>query len=204
MPVKGDWATQTKEDLQMVGMLLTKKDIAVLTKVQYKTLARKHVKDDAFKKLKEKQESHIKKSHLRFHEHKMQSYFKTHMLNNHEASLLFSLRSKSTREFKANLPYNPDQMCVMGFAELDTPQHCLECDKVLNYETQDTDIVYNDIFSESLSKQAAATKLFATLLERREGGRVPVPHLLVPVIAWFRAMTAVNHVDMYIFSFICY
>ena len=61
MPVKGDWATQTKEDLQMVGMLLTKKDIAVLTKVQYKTLARKHVKDDAFKKLKEKQESHIKK-----------------------------------------------------------------------------------------------------------------------------------------------
>ena len=90
------------------------------------------------------------------------------MLNNHEASLLFSLRSKSTREFKAKFPYNPDQMCVMGCAELDTPEHCLKCEKLSHDETQDTDIVYNDIFSETLSKQAAVTKLFTTLLERRE------------------------------------
>ena len=105
----------------MIGLLVTENDIATLTKVQYKTLVKKHVKYDAFKKLKEKQEGHIKISHIKYNEQKMQSYLKTHMLNNHEASLLFSLRSKSTREFKANFPYNPDQMCVMGCAELDTP-----------------------------------------------------------------------------------
>ena len=50
-PVKGDWATQTKEDLHMIGLLVTENDIATLTKVQYKTLVKKHVKYDAFKKL---------------------------------------------------------------------------------------------------------------------------------------------------------
>ena len=89
-PVKGDWATQIKEDLHMIGLLVTENDIITLTKIQYKTLVKKHVKNDAFKKFKEKQEGHIKISHIKNNEQEMPSYLKTHMLNNHEASLLFS------------------------------------------------------------------------------------------------------------------
>ena len=96
----------------------------------------------------------------------MQNYLKSHMLNNHEASLLFSLRSKSTREFRANFPYYIDQQCVMGCPELDTPEHCIECVKLNPKEAQD--INYEDLFSESFEKQVAITKLFSSLLERRE------------------------------------
>ena len=98
----------------------------------------------------------------------MQSYLKTHLLNNHEASLLFSLRSKSTREFRANFPYYVDQMCVMGCLELDTPEHCIVCVQLNPKEAQSTDIVYEDLFSNSVTKQAAVTKFFSSLLEKRE------------------------------------
>ena len=98
----------------------------------------------------------------------MQQYLKSHLFNNHEASLLISLRSRTTREFKANFPYNADQMCPMRCLELDTPEHCLTCDPIYPKETRNYNIKYEDIFSETVSKQSDVTKLFASLLEKRE------------------------------------
>ena len=59
-------------------------------------------------------------------------------------------------------------MCVMGCLELDTPEHCIVCVKVTALEAQDKVIHYNDLFSDSILKQATITKLFSSLLERRE------------------------------------
>ena len=93
------------------------------------------------------------------------------MINNNEVFLLFSLRSRNAKQFKANFPYNKDQTCPMvGYNEMDTQEHCLQCDKLWSpSNTISNHIQYHhDIFSEDLTKQVAVTKMFASLLEKRE------------------------------------
>ena len=118
------------------------------------------------KELIKKQQEHTKIKQICYKGLEIQKYLKTHMLNNHEVFLLFSLRSRNAKQFKANFPYNIDQICPMqGCYEVDTQEHCLVCEK--NISTSNT-IKYEDIFSDTIEKQVAVTKLFASLLERRE------------------------------------
>ena len=84
-------------------------------KSKYKTIIKNKIRDYTFKILRENQEGHTEIKHIQYNELSIQNYPKTHILNNHKSSLLFSLRSQTTREFRANFPYNSDQMCVMGF-----------------------------------------------------------------------------------------
>ena len=91
----------------------------------------------------------------------MQPYLKSPLFNNHEASLLISLRSRTNREFKANFSFKIDNMCPMGCVELNTPEHFWTCDPICPKDSRDLNINYEDIFSDSGSKQADATKLFA-------------------------------------------
>ena len=89
-------------------------------------------------------------------------------MNNHEVSLLFALRSKTVKEFKANFPFNINKDCPMCGKEDDSQEHCLECEDTYPEGTRDKTISYSDIYSEDVQKQTAVTKLFATLLQRRE------------------------------------
>ena len=85
-----------------------------------------------FSELKKQQEDHSKISHICYEQLKTQEYLKSHMFNNHEAFLLFSLRSRNSKLFKANFSYNIDQVCPMsGCEEIDQQEHLLECDKTI-------------------------------------------------------------------------
>ena len=56
-----------------------------------------------------------------------------------------------------------------GCDEIDTQEHCLRCPKTFSsINSHNYHIEYHDIFSEDLLKQVAVTKLFASLLEKRE------------------------------------
>ena len=167
-PVKGDWVKHVEEDFDMIGVDINENEIETMTKSKYKTIVKNKIRDYTFKILREQQEGHTKIKHIQYNELCMQNYLKTHILNNQEASLLFSLRSQTTREFRSNFPYNSDQMCVMGCIELDTPQHCMNFPQLHHEEAHEKYIIYEDLFSDIISKQAAVTKLFSTLLERRE------------------------------------
>ena len=59
-------------------------------------------------------------------------------------------------------------MCPMGCPEADYQEHAMHCEPIYPYISRDTNILYNDIFSDDIMKQAAVTKLYSTLLERRE------------------------------------
>ena len=56
----------------------------------------------------------------------------------------------------------------MGCKEDDTPEHCLVCKKLKLEENNVQDILYEDIFSDNLSKQVAVVQLISSLLEKRE------------------------------------
>ena len=58
---------------------------------------------------------------------------------------------------------------MAGCNEIDTQEHCLQCAKLWSSSNTVTNhIQYHDIFSEDLTKQVAVTKLFVSLLEKRE------------------------------------
>ena len=129
---------------------------------------KRSIKDHVFSKLKNLQKEHSKISQISYQTFEAQGYLKDHKLNNHEVSLLFALRSRTAREFKANFPYNNDQLCPMGCFEMDTQEHCLLCEKLYPKDTRNPTILYSDIFSNDSTKQKAVVQLFADLLERRE------------------------------------
>ena len=98
----------------MLGMVLNEDKVKELSKAQYKTEIKSRVKSVVIELLQKKQEEHTKIKHIKYNMLSMQNYLKSHMFNNHEASMLLSLRSRTTREFGANFPYNINQMCPMG------------------------------------------------------------------------------------------
>ena len=167
-PVMGDWTELVTKDFYDVGIILNEKEIIGKSKSEHKSLVKDNIKQHVFDKLKKLQLGHSKISHIKYKTFETQKYLTNHKLNNHEVSLLFSLRSRTAREFKANFPYNIEQLCPFGCEELDTQEHCLLCEKAYPNSLRNPDIVYDDIFSDDSAKQLAAVKLIATLLERRE------------------------------------
>ena len=119
--------------------------------------------------LTKQQEEHTK-SQICYNRLETQKNLKTHVLNNLKELLLFSLRSRMAKQFKANFPYNSDQTWPKeGCGEVDTQEHCLECAKAYpSNSTQSNPMEYHGIFSEDTIKQVAIIKLFASLLEKRE------------------------------------
>ena len=137
--------------------------------MQYKSRVKKHLHNNMPEEMKKKQEGHTQICYICYNNFNTQTYLKSHMFNNHETYLLFSLWSRNSKHFKANFPYNIDQTCPMsGCKDTDTQEHCLDCEKKHPSNTRNQNISYSDIYSIDITKQAAVTKLFATLLERRE------------------------------------
>ena len=129
-PVKGDWIELVRKDFSDLGMELNEDIIKNETKVQFKSRIRKHLKTNILVEMKEKQQGHKKISDICYQDFKIQAYLESHMLNNHEVFLLFSLRSRNAKHFKANFPYNTDQVCPMnGCQDLDTQEHCVICEE---------------------------------------------------------------------------
>ena len=89
-------------------------------------------------------------------------------MNTHQVSLLFSLRSRSAKIFKANFPFHSERMCPQCKKEEDTQEHMLSCDIIYPRSIRNNCISYNNIFSEDVTRQAAIVQLYTTLIERRE------------------------------------
>ena len=156
-PVKGDWSEMVKRDFSNIDMTMDEELIKSESKNQYKLRLKKHMKSYMLIELEKQQKEHTKISQICYNRLETQKYLKTHMLNNHEVLLLFSLRSRNAKKFKANFPYNQDQTCPMeGCDEIDTQEHCLKCPKTFStINSHSYHIEYHDIFSEDLLKQVA-------------------------------------------------
>ena len=168
-PVKGDWIELLKNDFADLEIDMDEELISKETKLQFKTRIRKQLKTHMLAEMKQQQAGHSKIRDISYNSFKTQEYLRSHMFNNHEAFLLFSLRSRNCKLFKANFPYYNDQVCPNnGCQEKDTQEHCIECDKIVSSDQKRDTISYNDIFSCDITKQLGITKLFASLLEGRE------------------------------------
>ena len=135
-------------------------------------MVKRKLRDHMFSELKRVQSEHSKIKIIEYRTFETQEYLKTHLMNNHEVALLFALRSKTAKQFKANFPFHSKKDCPMCGKEDDSQEHCLKCEDTYPEGTRDETISYSDIYSEDVHKQTAVTKLFATLLQRREDASV--------------------------------
>ena len=167
-PHKGDWILMLKKDLEEMEISFNEEEIMKQTKCQFRSKIKRKLRDNMFKVLKNEQKGHSKISHICYSTFKVQEYLKTHIMNNHEVSLLFALRSRSAKSFRANFPFYSEKMCPHCVKEEGSQEHYLQCEIIYPPSISNNYIEYSDIFSEDVIKQAAVAQLFATLIERRE------------------------------------
>ena len=167
-PLEGDWMKLVEHDFQTLGLEIDENEIRNCTKSQYKVKVKTILREHMFHELKKEQSEHSKISTIKYPTYEMQGYLKTHMMNNQEVSLLFGLRSKTVKDFKANFPFHSDKKCLVCGKEDDTQDHFNKCEITYPLDTRDFDIMNSEIYSDDISKPAAVTKLFSTLLQRRE------------------------------------
>ena len=142
-PSEGDWCQLVTKDMEVLKLEMTEQEIKDESKSSYRTKVKHKVNDFTFSALLQEKKEHNKVKHISYTSFESQNYLKTHLLNNQEVSLLFSLRSRTSKHFKANFPYFIDQMCPMGCAEDDTQEHAMFCDPIHPESSRNPTIVYD-------------------------------------------------------------
>ena len=75
-PVKGDWITTVKEDIEELDLNLTFEQIKAFTKETFKEKVKEHVKASALKYLQNLQQTHSKSKPLIYTKLEVQDYLK--------------------------------------------------------------------------------------------------------------------------------
>ena len=98
------------------------------------------------------------------------------MFTNDEASLLFSLRTKTARQFKGNFPHltciHCPLKCWVSYEApiIDSQEHILQCKKLSKIAMQDIvheKVEYSNLFS-NVKKQKETVLLIKVLLEEKD------------------------------------
>ena len=92
-----------------------------------------------------------------------------HILNNEEVELLFSLRSRTLRNIKANFSsmHNMQLKCQLGCNSDETQENILDCNFLTQNKSRDQHINYLHIYGNP-EQQIKVTQIFSLLLEERK------------------------------------
>ena len=126
----------------------------------YKKKIKSKINEAAFKYLKDLQQTHSKVKNVKYEKFETQQYLTSQLFTNKETSLLYSLRTKTTKIFKANFTslYNGNVECPLKCWDInrhepappDTQEHLFVCKKV-NVISNNVDVSkseYNDLFKD--------------------------------------------------------
>ena len=176
---EGDYAELVKNDFETMNIpfdIMAVKNCGVQT---YKSEIKEKIREAAFKYLQNKQENHSKVKNIKYERLETQQYLTSHMFKNHETSLLYALRTRTSRLFRANFRflYNGNIECPLNCWDVnfnepappDTQEHLLWCNKI----NLSTNIIarnkseYEDIFRD-MYKQKEIISLYTKLIDLRE------------------------------------
>ena len=178
-PSEGDYAELVKSNFKETNFAFNLKDIESTGVQSYKRIIKNNIKEAALKYLKSKQEKHIKVKHLKYEKLESQSYLTSHIFMNNETSLLYALRTKTARTFKANSSnlYNGKIECPLKCWDLsfnepeppDTQEHALVCKKMKFFANSiaRNKMEYEDLFVDT-NKQKEVVSYYSTIIEKRE------------------------------------
>ena len=149
-PVKNDWTTQVKEDLNDFSVAKNITELKKISKEQIKKFIKIKSLEYELKRLNTDKETHSKMKDLHYSELKLQEYLKLKIMTIEEAKLVFKFRTRQA-EFSENFrgtsgPAN----CILCNNHLDNQPMSFQC-SVLNAKLK-LKGKYEDIFEENISK----------------------------------------------------
>ena len=145
----------------------------------YRKTIRNKIREAALKYLQAKQQTHSKVKNIKYTGLETQDYLKSPIFSNEETSLLFALRTRTARSFKANFSnlYGGRVECPLKCWNLslhepppkDDQEHLLVCNKVTitNPNMALGKVTYDDLFGD-IARQKEVISLFLLLITERE------------------------------------
>ena len=134
-PFKGDFVQLVEEDLKSIKFPINYDLVKKLPTEKFKNLIKKKFKALALEHLLILKENHSKVKDIKYSELKPQEYLLSNLFTNKDTELLFNLRTKTNKNFKANFPslHQRGLSCPLlcwtdqEIAPHDTQENLLEC-----------------------------------------------------------------------------
>ena len=156
-----------------------------MKKAKFRSIVRNKIKDAAYKSLNLQKENHSKMNGLIYEKLERSEYLCSPLFNSDNVKLLLALRTRTVKGIKNDFRgMFPDNLCPLSCNSPDTLRHVLECvilqQRHVSQSVSASDIRYEDVFSEDITKQKQATQLYSELLEIRNN-LVSQPEISGPV-----------------------
>ena len=154
-PIKGDWVSQVKIDLNELDLNFTFEEIKQCSKNAFKQIVKEKVLHQAFKYLIDLQGSHKKGRNIQFDKLALQEYLKSNQgLSIKEKSFIFAARSNMI-DLKCNFKIGKtDLLCRGCNIEEECQQHILKCKALSDNSVADVIPEYDDLNSNNPKKIA--------------------------------------------------
>ena len=175
----GDYVQLVKSDFEEMNIPFNLENVKTTGVKTYKKLIKTKVKEAALKYLQQKQKIHSKVKNIEYKKLETQKYLRSPLFTNMETSLLFWLRTKTARTFRANFSnlYGGKIECPLKCwdvdknepAPADTQEHLIFCKKlrIITNNIASHKIEYNYLFSDT-NKQREVLTLYNSMIEYRE------------------------------------
>ena len=162
-PIKGDWVSTVKSDLEYLDVKLSFEEISKYSKQSFKTLVKDSVKAKAFKELVGCQKKHSKGKEIVYRDLGLQNYLKAASpLSIDEKRFLFAARTRGLRLENNFKQGKQDLRCRLCKDHIEDQQSLLSC-SALKHIKSPAQTEYNDIFSDNMDKLTAIAKLLKNL-----------------------------------------
>ena len=152
---RNEWTEQVKADLKELGIGDDLSWIMKKSKMSFKSLVKKQVRELALFKLSQKKQGHSKMSNLNYTNLEIQEYLKKKDITPTQAKIVFKFRTrmeKFSENFKGG---KPTKQCPICTETEDTQEHSFKC-KVINMNIQ-VEGNLSDIFTLDIDKKTAKT-----------------------------------------------
>ena len=124
-PVKDDWTTKVKENLEEFGISYSLEDMKTKSANSFKRMVKNRAKEYILNFLLDKKESRQKMDSLSYSDLKLQNYLKNPDIPVQEAKNLFRFRTRSAK-FKENMKNQyQNSTCPFCLVYSDTQQHAV-------------------------------------------------------------------------------
>ena len=175
---EGDFAQLVKRDFEEMKIPFNLEMVESTGGQTFKSTIKIKVKEAAFQYLRNKLKTHSKVKDIEYSKLETQKYLTSQLFTNTETALLFGLRTKTDRTFKANFSnlYGGNTECPLKCwntkfnepAPPDSQEHLIVCKsiKISSNNISRSKADYNDLFGD-VCKQKEIILLFAELLEAR-------------------------------------
>ena len=168
-PVKNDWASTVKTDLEILKISKSESEIKSMSEFVFSKIVKKAVRKEAFQYLQQIKSGHSKVMHIQYDQLQMQNYFLPGKISTQLSKFAFICRTRMLRVGANYKGKTTRPVCPLCTVEYDSQSHLLACSKLNDNSPVGQDLpAYDDLFGKDILKQVAIVRKLHQNLKRRQ------------------------------------